>query len=66
MGFRRQFIVQDRESLRFLGFEDGDLAPVGLIRDAVKFETEESAALTALGVCDSGYVLFSFFVESDD
>jgi len=61
--FARRHIVQDRESCLFLGFEDGDIAPVRLVKHAVHFETEESAILTALGFCDAGYVLFSFFVE---
>lgn len=61
--FARRYIVQDRESCLFLGFEDGDISPVPLIKHAVQFATEESAVLTALGWCDAGYVLFSFFVE---
>lgn len=61
--FARRHVVQDRESCLFLGFEDGDIAPVRLIKHAVVFESEESAVLTALGFCDAGYVLFSFFVE---
>lgn len=64
--FQRRFIVQDRESCLFLGFEDGDIAPVRLVKQAVKFETEEAAALTAMGSCDAGYVLFSFFVEFEE
>jgi hypothetical protein len=64
--FSRRHIVQDRESHLFLGFEDGDIAPVPLIKHAVKFETEESAVLTALGWCDSGYVLFSFYLDIGD
>lgn len=61
--FVRRFIVQDRESALFLGFEDGDIAPVRLIKHAVKFENEEAAVLTALGICDAGYLVFSFFIE---
>lgn len=64
--FARRHIVQDRESLLFLGFEDGDISPVPLIKHAVKFETEESAVLTALGWCDAGYVVFSFYVQVDE
>ncbi len=63
MTFARRHIVQDRESCMFLGFEDGDISPVRLVKNAVRFDTEEAAILTALEQCDSGYVLFSFFVE---
>lgn len=66
MAYVRRHIVQDRESCLFLGFEDGDIAPVRLVKNAVKFETEEAAILTALGVCDAGYVLFSFYVEEGE
>lgn len=64
--FARRYIVQDRESCLFLGFEDGDIAPVRLVKHAVKFETEEAAALTAMGSCDAGYVVFSFFIQVED
>lgn len=64
--FSRRFIVQDRESCLFLGFEDGDIAPVRLVKQAVQFDTEEAATLTGLGNCDAGYVLFSFFVEVEE
>jgi len=64
--FARRHIVQDRESCLFLGFEDGDIAPVRLVKNAVKFETEEAAVLTALGPCDAGYVIFTFFVEVEE
>ncbi len=64
--FVRRYIVQDRESALFLGFEDGDIAPVRLIKHAVKFDNEEAAVLTALGICDSGYLVFSFFLEVDE
>ncbi|HZX31563.1 MAG TPA: hypothetical protein VFF03_09445 [Rhodocyclaceae bacterium] len=64
--FARRYIVQDRESCLFLGFEDGDIAPVRLVKHAVKFETEEAAILTALGICDAGYVLFSFYVDTEE
>jgi hypothetical protein len=63
--FARRYIVQDRETALFLGFEDGDIAPVRLVKNAVKFDSEEAAVLTALGSCDAGYFLFSFFVEID-
>ena len=63
--YARRHIVQDRESCLFLGFEDGDIAPVKLVKNAVKFDSEESAILTAMGFCDAGYVVFSFFVEVD-
>ena len=61
--FGRRHIVQDRESGLFLGFEDGDISPVRLVKHAVMFETEEAAVLTGLGNCDAGYVVFSFYVE---
>jgi len=64
--FVPRHIVQDRESCLFLGFEDGDISPVKLVKHAVRFESEEAAIQTALGFCDAGYVLFSFFVESED
>jgi len=58
-----RYIVQDRESGLFLGFEEGDIAPVRLIKQAVQFDSAESAALTALQCCDSGYLVFPFLVE---
>jgi hypothetical protein len=61
--FARRHIVQDRESLLFLGFEDGDIAPVRLVKYAVQFESEDAAIQTALCFCDAGYVLFSFYIE---
>jgi len=64
--FARRHIVQDRESCLFLGFEDGDIAPVRLIKNAVQFDSEEAAILTALGFCDAGYVVFSFFIEASE
>lgn len=63
--FVRRHIVQDRESCLFLGFEDGDISPVKLVKHAVQFDTEEAAILTALGSCDSGYIVFTFFIEAD-
>lgn len=64
--FARRHIVQDRESCLFLGFEDGDIAPFKLVKNAVVFDSEEAAILTALGVCDAGYVLFSFYLEVEE
>ena len=61
MEFERRHIVQDRETLQFLGFEDGDIAPVKLIKHAVKFDTEEAATLTAIEQCSGGYVIFTFY-----
>lgn len=61
--FLCRHIVQDRESCLFLGFEDGDISPVKLVKHAIQFETEEAATLTALGSCDSGYVVFTFYIE---
>jgi hypothetical protein len=65
MNFERRHIVQDRESCLFLGFEDGDIAPVRLVKNAIRFDNEEAAILTALEQCDAGYVLFSFYVPSE-
>lgn len=58
-----RYIVQDRESGLFLGFEGGDIAPVRLIKQAVQFPSAESAAITAMQHCDSGYLVFAFLVE---
>lgn len=58
-----RYIVQDRETGLFLGFEEGDIAPVRLIKQAVRFNSVESAALTALQHSDAGYLVFSFLVE---
>ena len=60
--YQPRWIVQDRETGLFLGFEDGDIAPVRLVKYAVQFETQENALLTALNWCDAGYVVFEFFV----
>lgn len=62
MDFQRRHIVQDRETARFLGFEDGDIAPVSYIRNAVKFDSEEAAVLTALEHCSAGYLVFTFYL----
>jgi len=66
MPFVRRHLVQDRETGLFLGFEDGDIAPCRLVKYAVVFECEESAVMTAQQFCDSGYLLFSFFVEVEE
>lgn len=63
MAFARRYIVQDRETGLFLGFEDGDIAPCRLIKYAVRFECEESAVMTGQNFCDSGYLLFAFYIE---
>ncbi|MBS1157770.1 MAG: hypothetical protein H6R15_189 [Proteobacteria bacterium] len=64
--FVRRYIVQDRESGLFLGFEDGDIAPVRLVKQAVPFETAEGATMTALDHCDAGYIVFPFYLEVND
>lgn len=63
MDFVRRHIVQDRETCQFLGFEDGDIVPVRYVKNAVRFDTEEVAILTALEHCGAGYAVFTFFEE---
>lgn len=66
MAFVRRFIVQDRDSCSFLGFEDGDVVPVKLVKEAALFDSQESAALTALNWCDHGCVIFCFFIQTKE
>lgn len=58
---RRVFIVQDRESALFLCPQFGDVGYTQWLREAGRFDDEESAVETAHFHCTEGFNVSSFY-----
>lgn len=62
MELTRRFIIQDRESCKFLHSVGGEICFTPWIREAAHFYEEEAALETALINCGDGFAIFQFWI----
>ncbi|MEC5386737.1 hypothetical protein VVD49_13465 [Uliginosibacterium sp. H3] len=62
MELSRRWVVQDRESQRFLAIDGGAVAFTPWIKEAGHFLEEDAALETALLECTEGFTIFQFWI----